>query len=44
LALLSVKLGDNNRAKQLATELVGRGPTLDPSIREQAQRLLKHLD
>jgi tetratricopeptide (TPR) repeat protein len=44
LALLSVKLGDKNRAKQLATELVGRGPSLDPSLREQAQKLLKHLD
>ncbi len=43
LALLSVKLGDKARAKQLATELVGRGPSLEPSIREQAQRLLKQL-
>lgn len=44
LALLSVRVGDKSRAKQLATALVNRGPTLDPSIREQAQKLLKHLD
>lgn len=44
LALLSVRVGDKNRAKQLATALVNRGPTLEPSIREQAQKLLKHLD
>jgi tetratricopeptide (TPR) repeat protein len=44
LALACVKLGDKARAKELAKELVGRAPTsLDPSLREQAERLLKQL-
>lgn len=44
LALLSVKLGDKARAKELAQQLLGSGPSLEPDLREQAQRLLKHLD
>lgn len=44
LALACVKLGDKAKAKELATALVGSGPTLDASIRQQAQQLLKQLD
>ncbi|WP_224248581.1 tetratricopeptide repeat protein [Hyalangium gracile] len=43
LALACVKLGDKAKAKELAAELVGRGPTLEASIRQQAEQLLKQL-
>jgi tetratricopeptide (TPR) repeat protein len=43
LALVSFKLGDKARAKELAQELVGRGPTLEESLRDQARRLLKQI-
>ncbi len=43
LAVACMRLGDETRAKELAKELLGRGPALDASIREQAERLLKQL-
>lgn len=43
LAVAFMRLGDEAKAKQLAKELLGRGPALDASIREQAERLLKQL-
>ncbi len=44
LALVSMQLGEKARAKELAQGLVARGASLDPSLREQAERLLKQLD
>ncbi|MFL5345299.1 MAG: tetratricopeptide repeat protein [Hyalangium sp.] len=43
LAVACMRLGDEAKAKELAKELLGRGPTLDASIREQAERLIKQL-
>jgi FimV-like protein len=43
LALACVKLGDKVRAKTLVQELLNSGPTLDPGLREQAQKLMQHL-
>ncbi|WP_224363776.1 tetratricopeptide repeat protein [Hyalangium versicolor] len=42
LALACMKLGDKAKAKELAKVLVGRGPSLEESIRQQAEQLLKH--
>jgi tetratricopeptide (TPR) repeat protein len=44
LALVSAQLGEKARARELAQGLVARGASLDPSLLEQAQRLLKQLD
>jgi tetratricopeptide (TPR) repeat protein len=43
LAVVCAKLGDTTRAKELVQELLGRGPALEPSLREQAERLKKQL-
>jgi tetratricopeptide (TPR) repeat protein len=43
LALVSMQLGDKARAKELAQGLLARGASLDPSMREQAERLMKQL-
>ncbi len=43
LALLCATQGDKDRARELASELVARGPGLNAKLREQAERLLKQL-
>ncbi|HLL04492.1 MAG TPA: tetratricopeptide repeat protein [Myxococcaceae bacterium] len=43
LALVSMQLGEKDRAKQLAQQLVARGASLDPAMLEQVQRLLEQL-
>lgn len=43
LAAVTLKLGDKARAKQLAQEVLAHGPTVDASIREQAQKVLKQV-
>lgn len=43
LALAYVKLGEKARAKELTKELMARAATLEPELREQAERLAKQL-
>lgn len=43
LALVSMQLGEKDRARELAQQLVARGASLDPAMLEQVQRLLKQL-
>jgi tetratricopeptide (TPR) repeat protein len=44
LAVVCLKLGDKARSKELVQELLKRGPSLEPSIREEAERLKKQLN
>lgn len=43
LALACVKLGEKARAKELTKDLLARVATLEPELREQAERLAKQL-
>jgi tetratricopeptide (TPR) repeat protein len=43
LALLLAKHGDKPKAKELAQGLLGRGPALEASLRQQAEQLIQQL-